>query len=176
MSQSRLDFGSRTRRTPAHLVLASALCAVALPGAAAGQQNDREAVMAVIDRLFDAMRANDGDGVRSVFADGAMLISTEAADGSPRTSYIPADGFANAVGNATVEWDEPYWDPIVQIQDHLATVWIKYAFYADGQFSHCGVDAVMLARGPDGWKIAALADTREQANCELPPDRQPVEG
>jgi hypothetical protein len=134
---------------------------------------EEAAVLAVVDRLFDGMRQNDGDIVRSVFVDGASLISTEGRDGSPQTRFTPSDGFAEAVGGATVPWDEPYWDPVVQIHDHLATVWIKYAFYLDGAFSHCGVDALILTRTSEGWKIAALADTRESDNCELPPDRQP---
>lgn len=138
------------------------------------QAGDEEAaVMAVVDRLFDGMRANDADMVRSAFVDGALLIGTEGPDGSPQTSYLSVDDFATMVGSATQPWDEPYWDPIVQIRDHLATVWIKYAFYLDGTFSHCGIDALILTQTDEGWKIAALADTRERDNCELPPDRQP---
>lgn len=134
---------------------------------------EESAVLAVIDRLFDAMRANDADGVRSVFVEGASLIQTEAGDGSPMTGYIPVERFATIVGNATQVLDEPYWDAVVQVHDHLASVWVKYALYMDGVFSHCGVDAFLLTRGDGGWKIASLADTRERDNCELPPDRQP---
>ena len=62
------------------------------------------------------------------------------------------------------------WDPVVQIRDNLATVWVKYAFYLDGEFLHCGVDAFMLARTNDGWKIVSLADTSQKENCEMPPE------
>ncbi|MDX1577655.1 MAG: nuclear transport factor 2 family protein [Gemmatimonadota bacterium] len=129
---------------------------------------DERAVLATLERLFDAMRANDAEMAGSVFADGAVLISTER-QGRPATNIVPAESFVAAIGNATAEWDEPFWDPIVQIQDHLATVWTKYAFYLDGEFTHCGVDAVIMARGEEGWKIAALADSRETEECELPP-------
>jgi hypothetical protein len=142
-------------------------------GLLAQSGGEEAAVLAVVDRLFEGMRQNDGDMVRSVFVEGASLISTEGRDGSPQTRFTPVEAFAGAVDGATLPWDEPYWDPIVQIQDHLATVWIKYAFYMDTEFSHCGVDALILTRTTEGWKIAALADTRESDNCELPPDRQP---
>jgi len=146
--------------------------AALVPRPARGQEDDeRAAVLAAVDVLFDGMRANDGDMVRSAFAEGAVLISTER-DGAPATQLMPFEQFASAVDGATREWDEPYWDPIVRVKEYLASVWIKYAFYLDGEFSHCGVDAFLMARGPDGWKIAALADTRERDNCELPPDRQ----
>ena len=67
--------------------------------------------------------------------------------------------------------DEPFWDSVVHVNDHLATVWTKYAVYVGGTFSHCGYDAFILGRSTDGWKIAAIADTRESENCELPPGR-----
>lgn len=159
----------------------ASVCLLALAGLAPGaaltaqqtdEDADRAAVLAVVDRLFDGMRANDGEAVRSVFVEGATLVSTENAEGEPMTRLIPTEGFAQAVGNATIPWDEPTWDPIVHVRDHLATVWVKYAFYAGEEFSHCGVDAFILARQPDGeWKIAALADTRQREDCEMPPDR-----
>ncbi len=167
---------TRTGRVRGRFAVATwlvALLGLSTTGARAQAGDEEAAVLAVVDRLFDGMRANDGDMVRSVFVEGASLIGTEGRDGSPETSYLPAEAFADAVGDATRSWDEPYWDPIVQIHDHLATVWIKYAFYLDGTFSHCGIDALILTRTSEGWKIAALADTRESDNCELPPDRQP---
>lgn len=156
------------------LALAGLVPGPALVAQGTDEEPDRAAVLAVVDRLFDGMRANDGDVVRSVFIEGATLVSTENAEGEPMTRLIPTEGFAQAVDNATIPWDEPTWDPIVQVRDHLATVWVKYAFYAGEEFSHCGVDAFILARQRDGaWKIAALADTRQREDCELPPDRGP---
>lgn len=151
-----------------------AFLALAVSGADASAQPssaEEEAVLAPIQRLFDGMRAGDGDMVRSAFAEGAVLIQTENREGEPATSVSPIDRFVQTVASGGGGWDEPFWDPVIQVQDHLATVWTKYAFYADEAFSHCGVDAFILARGADGWKIAALADTRERENCELPPDR-----
>lgn len=158
---------SRSSRAPG--VLSLLLLAFVSPLTGQDRAEDERAVLATLERLFDAMRANDLEMARSVFAENAVLISTEANDGAPATRVMPVEGFLQAIGNATAEWDEPFWDPVVQIQDHLATIWTKYAFYLDGTFSHCGVDAVILARGADGWKIAALADSRERENCELPP-------
>ena len=47
----------------------------------------------------------------------------------------------------------------------LATVWVEYSFYLGTRLNHCGVDAFQVARGPDGWKIIALADTRRRTGC-----------
>lgn len=163
----------RPRLGRALLTCATLGLAVAVaPAQAQDHDADRQAILATVDRLFDAMRTNDGEMARSVFAEGAVLIQTESGDGSPATAVRPATGFIAAIAGATDEWDEPYWDPVVQIQDHIATVWIKYAFYLNGEFMHCGVDALILARSADdGWKIVALGDSRERENCELPPGR-----
>lgn len=160
------------RRSMRAIAAGVTLCAV-LPTAAAAQETsaDETAVIATVQRLFDGMRANDADMVRSVLADGAVLIRTEGQDGEPATSIGSMGGFADAVGSAPQSMDEPFWDYVVQVHDHLATVWTKYAFYFGGTFSHCGYDAFILARSADGWKIAAIGDTRENENCELPPGR-----
>jgi len=164
------------RRVLPTLAFAAVAAPAVLPAPALAQDAaERAAVLAAVDLLFDGMRANDGDMVRSAFVDGAVLVSTERR-GAPVTTLTPVEEFASAVDRATREWDEPYWDAIVQIEDYLASVWVKYAFYLDGTFTHCGVDAFLVARGPNGWKIAALADTRESDNCELPPGRQPEGG
>lgn len=164
----------RSRRVRRALLLGAALglAVTAAPARAQDAAADRQAILETLDRLFEGMRTNDGDMVRSVFAPGAVMIQTEGRDGGPVTAVNPVDGFVSAVANATDEWDEPYWDPVVQIQDHIATVWTKHAFYLNGDFSHCGVDAVIMARSADGgWKIVALGDSRERENCELPPGR-----
>jgi hypothetical protein len=48
-------------------------------------------------------------------------------------------------------------------------VWTPYAFYYDGNFSHCGVDSFQLARTAEGWKVVQIADTRRTQGCPTPP-------
>lgn len=138
-----------------------------------GGDGDRQAVLEVVERLFEGMRAGDSALVRSTFHPEARLISTGAREGEAFVRAVPADRFVEAVGEATGEWEEPIWDTEVRVEEGLATVWTKYAFYLDGEFSHCGVDAFILGRTADGWKIVSLADTRRQEGCGSPPDRFP---
>jgi hypothetical protein len=44
----------------------------------------------------------------------------------------------------------------------------EYAFYVGERLSHCGVDAFQLFKGPDGWRIFEIADTRRSEGCEEP--------
>lgn len=143
----------------------AATLTVAAPGAA---QNAEEEVLAVVHRLFDGMRAGDSAMVRSTFAGEARLVST----GPQGMQVIPVDRFVQMVGTPHDSiYDEPIWDVRVQIDGPLAAVWAKYAFFLGTQFSHCGVDAFQLHRGPEGWKIFHLADTRQREGCEMPPGR-----
>ena len=147
------------------------ILALMLPVPAWAQADDEAAVRAVVDRLFDAMRAADSAGVRSVLHPKARLISVTESDGQPTIEILDSmDGFINAVGTAHEEtWDERIWDVEVRIDGRLATVWANYAFYVGDRLSHCGVDAFQLFNDVDGWKIFEIADTRRREGCEPPP-------
>lgn len=154
-----------------YLVILAALFLVVSPLAA--QSADERAVMDVVQRLFDGMRTADSAQVRSVFHEGARLISTGVRNGEPVVGVVPVDGFVQAVGGAEVPWDERLYDPEIRIDGNLAHVWVSYTFHAGDQFSHCGVDSIQLARTPMGWKIVSLADTRRREGCEGLLEREP---
>lgn len=144
---------------------------MASPGLGQETDADREAVLGVVNALFDGMRARDSAAVHSVFHESARMFRAPQPGGAGAVQVNGIERFVTAVGSGTEVWDEPIWDPVVHIRDNLATVWVKYAFYLDEEFSHCGVDAFMLAGTTDGWKIVALADTSQREDCEMPPDR-----
>lgn len=137
----------------------------------AAQSPERE-VRAVVQRLFDGMRAGDSAAVRSVFDSTARFRSAIVRDGNPVLQTATVDGFVRAIGTPHDSiWDERIWDVEVRVDGNLASVWTKYAFYVGPRFSHCGVDHFLLFQRPDGWKIIHLADTRRREGCETPPAR-----
>ncbi len=80
------------------------------------------------------------------------------------------DAFVAAVGTPHDEvWDERIWNVQVRVDGNLATAWMDYAFYLGERFSHCGVNAFQLFRGPEGWRIIQIADTRRREGCQTPP-------
>jgi len=147
-------------------LLLGALIALA-PGRAAAQAPARDsAILTTVTRLFDAMRARDTAALRAVFDSGARLVSAGTTrEGTPALRLTTIDEFVRAIGGLTIVPDERIVDPEVRQDGGLATVWTRYAFYADGQFSHCGVDAFQLGRTAAGWRIVALADTRQREGC-----------
>lgn len=154
-----------------HLLVALALCS--LPAASvAAQSVTHDSVYAVVTQLFDRMRARDTTAMRAAFAPGAILqsISAQGLRGDP------LEGWLNSVASAPAEvvLDERLGERVVQVRGGLATVWVDYWFFVGDRFSHCGVDAITLARMRDGWRITAIADTREREGCSRPPTHAPL--
>ena len=128
---------------------------------------EHEAVMRTVKRLFDGMRAGDSAMVRSAFDSNPRLVTTMVRNGVPVLTTGSVDDFVRAVGTPHTEaWDERISGEIVQIDGPLATVWMRYSFYAGSKFSHCGVNAFELFRRPDGWRITSIADTRRRDRCD----------
>lgn len=130
---------------------------------------EEEAALAVVHQLFDGMRTKDEALLRGAFDVEFTLVTTGSRDGEPVRSMTPGDRFISSVLAAEAELDEQIWNPVVQVRDNLATVWVDYALFVDGEFSHCGADAFQLFRSSEGWKIFQIADTRQREGCEDPP-------
>ena len=129
--------------------------------------SDHDAVMRTVKRLFDGMRAGDSAMVRSAFDSNPRLVTTMVRNGVPVLTTGSVEDFVRAVGTPHAEvWDERISGEIVHVDGPLATVWMRYSFYAGSQFSHCGVNAFELFRRPDGWRITSIADTRRRERCD----------
>ena len=127
-------------------------------------------VFNVIVALFDGMREADSTKVRTAFRQNAtMSTSLIQKDGSPLFKKGDLENFIKAIGTPHQEiWDEALWNVAIKIEDNLAMIWTEYAFYRGKTFSHCGVDAFMLNRDLQGWKIYQLTDTRKTEGCIIP--------
>jgi hypothetical protein len=151
---------SMTRRLLLGILLALA------PGSAAAQAAPDSAILSTVTRLFDAMRARDTTAMRALFEPGARLVSAGMTrEGARAVRATSVDEFVRAIGGLTIVPDERIFEPEVRQDGGLATVWVRYAFYADAQFSHCGVDAFQLGHTAEGWRILAIADTRRREGC-----------
>lgn len=156
------------RFTRRHVALALA-SALVVPATAQAQSPDHDAAYAVVTKLFDGMRTRDTASMRAAFSAGALLQSVSAA--SIRTDDIGAWINSVATAPAGLVLDERLANPIVQVSGNLASIWVDYWFFAGDRFSHCGVDAFVLARQGEAWKIISVADTRRREGCAPAPAR-----
>lgn len=134
--------------------------------------SEKEGVMKPIDQLFNGMKLGDSAMVHSAFTKKVSMatVSINKEGKSAITHESTLDGFLKAIGTPHPEvWNEVIWDTQIQIDGNMAQAWAPYAFYVGKKFSHCGVDAFQLFKGPDGvWKIFHLADTRQKEGCTVP--------
>ena len=140
--------------------------------AQAATSSEEKAVLATVQRMFDAMRTKDTAAFREIFLPNATLVGMRTRpNGEQAVQVLTWERFgAFMAGDTRGTWIERAWSPEVRIRGTLATVWADYDFHLGQTPSHCGVDAVQLLKTPAGWKIASIADTYETTGC---PKREP---
>lgn len=130
--------------------------------------DEREAVLATVDRLFQAMQTKDTATVRAVFEPGARLVGmrSRAADSSAYVQTINVDQWVAYIARDTRgPWVERTFNPAVTIDGTLATVWAEYDFHLGTRLANCGTDAVQLLKTANGWRIVSIADTYRATGC-----------
>lgn len=128
------------------------------------QKEARKEVRQVIDQLFEGMRKGDSAMVRKTFLPHATLnTSFVNLKGEAKLHQDSISSFLNAIGTPHTEiWDERILSCEIKVDDNLATVWTKYAFYANQVYSHEGVNAFQLVKLNGVWKILIITDTRRK--------------
>jgi hypothetical protein len=148
----------------AALPLAVALCVT--PRMSRAQESDRAAILATVQKVFDAMRTRDTALLTQAFDSTARLAGVSTR-GTPAVSLTAPSQFGASIARAPAGdvWNERIFDPEVKIDGNVAQVWAYYTFHRNGTFSHCGVDAFMLLKVGTTWKITQLADSRRTQGC-----------
>lgn len=143
------------------LVLGSAsLCAEA--------QSEEKAVLAVVQRLFDAMAARDSAAARAVLIPEGRYFSVRENGAQVVVGGATNSEFAERLAAGKEAMLERMFEPRVLVHGRIAMVWTPYDFHRNRKFSHCGVDSFSLLKTSEGWKIAGIVYTVEPSGC---PDR-----
>ncbi|MGH7676883.1 MAG: hypothetical protein ACRENU_00370 [Gemmatimonadaceae bacterium] len=146
---------------------AIALCLGGL-SALTAQANEEQAVLSVVQRVFDGMRAADSAMIRAQFAGGARFAMVDNRATPPKVAYDSINGWLSGVARSANRWDEQIYDVQTRIDLGIAQVWAPYTFYLDKKVLHCGVNMFQLLKAPDGWKITQLSDSRRREGCPDP--------
>lgn len=173
-----VDDRSDTDAAPEAAELASATTGTS-DGPASHMPTDaeREAILAAVQGIFDALATGDGEILRQIMHPDVLMHSVErAADGTRSSSTSTRDQLIARLEGSAEVLTERMWDAEVRVSGDLAMVWTPYDFYVGEDLSHCGADALLLTRNDDeSWTIIALSWTRLQPpECELHPDGPPA--
>ena len=144
--------------------------ALAIAGAdlAIAQSADEQAVLAVVNRMFEGMRTSDSVMVRSTFASGARFAILDTRSTPPRITYDSINGWLGGIARSNRRWDEQVYDMQVRVDLDIAQVWAPYTFYLDKKVRHCGVDIFQFLKLNGEWKVTQLSDSRRTEGCPDP--------
>ena len=176
----------RSRRSVVLVVaLAGAACAAPDTPSAAPEteaevevevaQVERDAVLAALQAVFDALERADAELLREVLDPDIRMVFVETgADGTVRTGTSTLEELVARIEGAEAPLIERMWSPVVQVKGRIANVWAPYDFYVGQRFSHCGIDVATLMKVDGAWRIVALSWSRAQPPaCALHPDGPP---
>ena len=134
--------------------------------------DERARVLAVADSALAAISRADFVAFTDLMLDSAVTFSAREADGQVRASFATRARERARTFNTTLT--ERGFRPEVHISGPLASVWMRYDFYRDGAWSHCGVDTFTMLKVGGRWRIATMAWSVEQPPaCERHPDGPP---
>ena len=142
-------------RTLLPLAAALALCQ-ALPAAP-----EEQAVIATVQRLFNAMEARDSAAASAVLIPKGSYFSVREKSGEVSLGGQSHEEFAARLARDKEPIREVMRDPKVLLHGRIANLWAPYRFYRSGKLSHCGVDSFALVKTGGGWKISGFVYTVE---------------
>lgn len=135
-------------------------------GLCAADSGEDNAILATVQRMFDGMAAHDGAMIRGAMTADARITPIR---GDQPGAAVSVEQFAHSMETNQSRLLERMWAPKVMVRGHLASVWAEYDFHKDGKFTHCGIDAFLLFKTADGWKISSIAYTAETEGCAPSP-------
>ena len=168
------------RPSPAHrrgiwpwIPMAIAAAALgASPDSAVAQEPtaDQEAVIALAHASLQAITNEDPVGLTDLMIEGATFVALAPGGGRPRVTSREQ----TRARPMSADFAERGFDARAHVTGDLATVWMPYDFYTDGEWSHCGVDLFTMLRVDGEWLISSLQYTVEQPPaCSAHPDGPP---
>lgn len=160
-------------RTLLRLGMVSVGLSLVMATPAWAQDAEEERVLAVAEAALIAITNEDLVALTDLMVDEALtFVALDGGGGGVPYSVRPrAESRARTINADIVERG---FDGEVRISGPLATVWLPYDLYRDGEWSHCGVDVFTMIRVEGQWRIATLAYTIEQPPaCRRHPDGPP---
>ena len=119
---------------------------------------DEDQIKAVILKTFSAMKSVDTVALKSCFTEKELLHISQVRPEGNVIREVPIASFVkNVLTRKPGDMDERVlsWGPIL-IDHEIATAWVPYEFYLNGKFTHKGVDAFILVKVGEEYKIQTL--------------------
>lgn len=152
------------------LVLGCAPAPVGSGARAASTSADPAAeVVAAAERLLLALRARDTATLRELMDPGVRFYSLRLDGATPQLRIFDAEEFLRVVSASPEPLVERIWNPRVEVDGPLASLWAEYDFHIGARFSHCGRAAFHFVLRDGTWRLTAETYTVQMTSCDGPP-------
>lgn len=131
---------------------------LSLPAGAADGPTD------VVTKLFDAMRAGDGDGIRALVVPDARLDRLKKDGTIHQGTFEKWAAWVDTLSPGQAD-EQVFGVQVLQASDDLATVWAPFQVSFDGEMVGCGVNQFTLAHEASGWRILYGIDQPTGEDC-----------
>lgn len=136
---------------------------------AGGPDTPDAPVVAVVQRLFDAMAARDTASARALLLPGSQFVSARGDTTIVRPRVQDDTSFLRMLATTKDRLLERFWQPTVMVDGSIATVWAPYDFHVNGAWSHCGIDVVTLLKVGEAWQVTGITYTVQRRGCAPSP-------
>jgi len=131
-----------------------------------GADDESRAVLATIDRMFDALATKDPAAMAAVtIAEGRATAATIGEDGKEKLHFSTWGAFEQHLAGIPGAPVEKLIDPHVHVEGPIAMVWSPYVFTLDGKLSHCGINHVDLVKQDGAWRVLNITWTQRKTGC-----------
>lgn len=142
------------------------LLIILVPLLSYSQSSENVNIKTSIETFFDGFHQKDSLLMRSVLHESFKLESVAVRDNKVSKRDLNGKEFISAVAQRSDSpvWKEKLLSYEIKIDGPLANAWVKYEFWIDNKFSHCGVNSIHLLKDGLKWKIFSISDSRRK-NC-----------
>jgi hypothetical protein len=132
--------------------------------------NEEDSVKKVINIFFEGLQKGDTALIRTTIHEN-LVLQTVALNrkGEAHLLNEPIAEFMTSVAVRPPEiksMEERIVFETIKLDVNLASVWTPYQFFVNEKLYHCGNNSFQLMKGPQGWKIVHIIDTRRRKGCE----------
>lgn len=158
------------------LILLASCANVEVESVHTASDADREAILQVVQTTFDAIATGDRAVWESVLLEEGTFTSIRGEAGSRSVGYSSFEQSLARQDSQDRGYLERMWDQVVLVDGDIAMVWTPYDFHINGNFSHAGIDVIVLLRTDAGWKIATIVWSVEPEQREGAPELTLADG
>jgi hypothetical protein len=121
---------------------------------------ERAAILAVVDSALSFITTGKYAALADLMLPEAQIYSAREREGAIQYRMRTAAQERHRLAGAAVV--ERGFDAEVRVSGPVAVVWLPYDLYAEGRWSHCGIDIFTMVRVGEAWRIGNLTYSVEQ--------------